>query len=282
MTFSAPPFTSTQRTLFFALFAFIAVMSSLGMFVVALPAGASYAVHDGELVVEAWIGPADMGRRVALADVQGAERLEVSGASRRAGTARGDFCHGKWHVEGLGNAWVAGTCGRDAVVVRTSSELWVLTPADPEAFLAGLEAGAGSFPAAPATRSAWLDWLWVAILLPVGLVALLAWRLSRQMQYEIAGGTLIVPAHFSPVRVGLSGARFRRGSLSWKTWRTAGTGMPGLLLGNFRSEGRKLHVAARGRDDGVFVVNQQEVFVTPEDTDRFCAALAEAGAVEER
>ncbi len=281
MTFSAPRFSPTQRTMFVAFFVFIAIVTSLGMAVVALPARVAYEVGDGELRVDAWVGPVPMGRSAPLADVEGAERTTLSQVSRRAGTARGDFCHGKWHVEALGNVWMAGTCGPDAVVVRVAGEPWVLTPADPAAFVAGLQSGSGSFPAAQGQRSAWLDFLWVFVLVPLGIVLGLAWKLSQDMEYKLEGNVLVVPAHFSPVRLSLAGARFRRGSLGWKTWRTAGTGMPGLLLGNFRTEGRKLHVAARGRENGVFVVNQQEVFVTPESVDDFCAALVNAGAREE-
>ncbi len=157
------------------------------------------------------------------------------------------------------------------------------------------------FDAPPSTAAAWMPALFAITLLPfaallpilwsgpasalvviagvalaLSLLLLAVWRrLKQPMRYQIVRGSLIVPAHFQPVRVSLANARVTVGPGSG--WRVAGTAIPPFLLGTFADRHGLFHAAATA-EAGVWVHGDRRVFVSPADTPAFVTALVDAGA----
>lgn len=282
MIFDAPPTPNWKRWLIAGPLVLGALGAAAGAFVVAAPARVSYTIAAGELTVHADLGPLALGRETPLTAIGGARREALHGARRVSGTSRWDFCHGDWRFSETGAAWVAGTCVADTVVLDVGEERWVLTPAEPEAFLAALDHGGGTFAAAANPRAPRGPELWalLAILIPLlGLFPWLGWRAARPLRYALDGSTLSIPGTLRDATLDLRGATFTVGPLG-RAWKLAGTALPGLLLGAFRAGGRTVHVAARDAKSGVLVVGKRALYVTPADMDGFCRALVDAGATQ--
>jgi hypothetical protein len=117
----------------------------------------------------------------------------------------------------------------------------------------------------------------VLYLLPTLGLLWLAPRLGRPLRYSVADGFLTVPAHLSPVRLRLAGARYASGTGTGV--RMGGSSVPGLYLGRY-VDGKGAYHCAATADVGVWVAEgQRRVFVTPADEGAFVAALEAAGAV---
>ncbi len=277
--FEAPPSAAWMRWLAWLPLPLGILGAGVGIFVVAAPAHVAYTIAGDRLIVQADLGPLALGRDAPLSDVHGARREALHGARRVSGTSRGDFCHGDWRFTETGPAWVAGTCVSDTVVLEVGQERWVLTPAEPEAFLAALDHGGGTFAAAanPGALGP-LRWLLPVLLLPLlALTPWLGWRTSRPLRYALSGGTLSVPGTLRDPELELAGATFTVGPLG-RAWKVGGAALPGLLLGSFRAGGRTVHVAARDAKSGVLIAGKRTFYVTPADMDGFCRALVDAGA----
>ena len=270
-----------SRTGLFALLAIGAVIPLFGAIftcVVAFaPTTMRYELGADALVVEARLGPLGGAHTYPRETVRDAEAMTFPGGTRSFGTAIPGYCEGEWHVAGA-SARVVTNCGPAVVRLRAGDETLFLSPPDPAAFIADLQAGRTRVDALPpAPRGGFLGGLAVVV---VGAGALTAWIFSRLprggLSYRIADGTLTVPAHLKPVSVALAGTRAHRGRL--KGWRVAGTAIPGVLyLGGFRSDG-PFHCAATRVEDGWWVESAtRRVFVTPVDMEGFGRALVEAG-----
>lgn len=280
MEFDAPPTTSWKRWLTVVPLVLGGLGAAAGAFVVAAPARVSYTIAAGELSVQADLGPLALGRETPLSAIGGARREALHGARRVSGTSRWDFCQGDWRFTETGPAWVAGTCVADTVVLDVGQERWVLTPAEPEAFLSALYHGGGTFPAAAnltAPRGPELLVLLVVLLPVLALLPWLGWRAARPLLYTLEGGTLSVPGTWRDATLDVRGATFAVAPLG-RAWKIAGTALPGLLLGGFRAGGRTVHVAARDAKSGVLITGKRALYVTPADVDGFCRALVDAGA----
>lgn len=250
--------------------------SGVGAYVLLAPTSLAYVVEADALVVDAHLGALDQGERFPRDALRDARRVTLRDARRTAGTGLPGYCTGRWRFAEVGPAWTATSCGADAVVILGPDGPIVLTPADPDAFLATLTtpgATARFDPVSAPPRGAHVATVAVLLgLLALLPLALLAWILGRPMVYRVEDGTLVVPAHFRPVRVRLAGARVTRGPLGGAL-RLAGSALPGFYLGLFRASGRNLHVAATDLKEGVLVEGDRTVYVSPADLDAFCAAI---------
>lgn len=280
MDFEAPPMAGWKRALAWIPVALGALGALIGGGVLFAPTHVAYTLGPDTFTAQASLGPLDLGRQALRSEVRGGRRQALHHGLRTAGTARGDFCQGKWWFDETGPAWVAGTCVPDTVVVDVGDEHWVLTPADPAAFLAALDGGAGEFAAAPNPDSQTTGAILLLGLLLLPLVVifpLIGRRLSQPLVYRIVGATLSVPGNLWTTHLKLDGATFTHAPLG-RAWRLAGTALPGLLLGAFRAGGKHVHVAARDLKTGVRIDGTRSVYVTPADVDAFCAALVRGGA----
>lgn len=256
----------------------------IAMYAVFSPHHVLYRMDESTVVVEADAGRWHQGTAFDRADIREAREVRLTGGRRTNGTAIAGYCQGSWRYDTLGAVWQATTCGADAVAIEVSGrdpQTVVLTPADRAGFLAALATpgSVSDWDPAPAEES--LGFLWVlpvVMLAGVGTLVLVVMKIARPLVYEIDGSELVVPAHFSPVRVPLAGATVKAEALGW-AWRVAGSALPGFYLGLFaRKEGR-FHAAATDRKDGLFVEGGgKRVYVSPADPAAFVAALEAVGA----
>lgn len=269
--------TRAQRIFALSILAFVVLALMGGLGVAVLPSPVSYTLTPTELRVDAMLGPFNLGDSVPRADLGAATPIHIETASRARGTATSVLCQGSWKINEEW-VWLATTCGREALRIDVGEAPWVIAPADPEGFLAALNGGEGTFPAAKPGPNHLRTGAMIPFAVVLAFTVWLVARLSRPMEYRIEGAHLVVPAHFKDVRIPLLGATFKTEDLDW-VWRSAGSGMPGLLLGSFRVGSRKIHIAARARRGGISVEKgKQAVYVTPADAQAFCAALVENGA----
>lgn len=277
--FPAPRPGTKALVLLLAVGGALPILGALLLCVVAFaPTSMRYTLDADGLTIEANLGPLGETRTYPRAELGPAEVTTFPGGTRAFGTAMPGYCEGEWTVPG-GRARLMTDCGRDVVRIEAAGETVYISPPDPAAFVADLRAGQSRVDTLPpAPRSGFLGGLAVVV---VGAALATVWIFSRVprggLLYTVADGTLVVPAHLSPVRLPLSGARAHRGPM--KGWRVAGTALPGVLyLGNFRSDG-PVHCAATRLDDGWWIEGSHRVYVTPADMDGFGRALAAAGVV---
>lgn len=266
----------------------ILLLPILGMFVamyaVFAPHHVAYGVDESVVVVEADAGRWHQGTVFDRADIRDAHQVRLSSGRRTNGTAIPGYCQGHWSYPDLGAVWQATTCGADAIAIDVGGanpRTVVVSPADPAGFLAALATPGSVSEWEPAAGPEGPQFLWVlpvVMLAGVATLVLVVMRIVRPLVYEVDGGELVVPAHFSPVRVPLAGATVKAGALGW-AWRVAGSALPGFYLGLFaRKEGR-FHAAATDRKAGLFVEGGgKRVYVSPADAAAFVAALEAAGA----
>lgn len=269
-----------QKASAMLLLGIVSVALIFGFYIAFSPTTVGYAVANGELRVTASLGFWDSGRTTPVSAVSNVREIEIESARRTAGTAKGNFCQGRWRINDIDPAWVATTCVKSVVALDVGGETWVLSPANRSGFVAALNGGNGDFVATTGQPMPGQSGLLIVVAVPIAFTFWLVTRLARPLSYRIEAGKLVVPAHFKDVRVPLAGATFKKEALGFG-WRTAGTGMPGLLLGRFRFQGKKVQMAARDRENGVTVENAgRTVYVTPVDVVGFTRALASAGAKE--
>jgi hypothetical protein len=253
-----------------------------GVYVLLAPPSLAYRVGPDALVVDAHLGVIDQGRTIPRGDISDAHAARVTSARRTMGTGLPGYCQGRWDLGGIGTAWIATDCRPDVVVVETKDGTVVVSPPDRDAFLAVLAdpAGVGGFPVPARPRDHSLEAC--AVFLAAGLSSLVGafGRMYRRLKYKVVGDVLRVPRHFGELEVPLRGTRVHRGSLTGAL-RIGGSALPGYYLGAFRMRGQGLHVAATRRTGGFIVEGPRRVYVTPEDSAGFLAAVARAGAIVE-
>lgn len=261
----------------------VLVLVGVGLLLLA-PRRLAYTLSADALLVEAALGPVDMGRSVPRASIQAARQVTLSGARRVAGTAMPGFCHGRWRFDDIGTVWLAGTCGPEAVLVEVQGEdrPVVINPADPAALLAALQdGGTGRFDPLP-TQAPDAEWLLVSLLLllPVGGTGALVVLSPRRLRFDVGEGALLVRTLWGTRRVPLSGATVRPDPAARPTLRMFGIGMPGHQVGRYRIGGRTAQLYLSNVKHAVWVEPAQglPVLVSPEDVDGFLAAAKAQGA----
>jgi Bacterial PH domain len=260
----------------------VAVLGSLALGTSAI----SYTIGGGALVVT----PGDLfsaPRTVQLADVTEARRVTLRGGRRTSGTALPGHCTGRFTYPELGAVWQATDCTAGGVLVRASGadRPIVVTPPDPEAFLAALRAGTETAITLPPPDPSMRIGI-AAIMIPTFLVlavmlGALILRGPSRMRYLVGDGALEVHTIFGKKRWATAGARAKeyrpRGFL-----RVAGAALPGYHTGIFRESGQSTRLYATDPTRVILFEGPARVMLSPEDRGGFLEALRAEGVEIER
>jgi hypothetical protein len=247
---------------------------------------ASYTLGDGKLVVRS--GDLFWGTRaVALSDVTDVRVVALRGGRRTSGTGLPGFCAGHYSYPDLGGVWQVTTCAGRGVLLRAQgqAEPIVLSPPDPDAFVASIRAGTPlSFVLPPPDKGPLLAILMVVA--PLGIIGTL--MLSALMlfgpgriRYRVGDGAFEVRTLFGRKRWQTAGARASAYTPSAMI-RIAGVGAPGYRTGIFNESGKTTRVYATDTERVVLFEGEARVIVSPEDRVGFLRALEEEGVAIER
>jgi hypothetical protein len=251
-----------------------------------LPSSVRYTVTEDRLTVVTRTGLLSGDRSVRRADVERASLATVRGGRRTNGTAMPGHCTGSFRFADIGDAWAAGNCSPEVVVVRVRGDArpLILTPPDRQAFVAALLTGT-PMTVEPAPVEAPPNW-WLFKLLALtplatvvigpGIFALSSARLG----YAVGDGELEVRTAFARRRISLRGATARP-YRPRRLARIAGSNLPGYNTGFFRGEEGTVRVYASTVEEGVLIEGRRRVFVSPADRAGFLDALRTAGTLVE-
>ncbi|MEO7330701.1 MAG: PH domain-containing protein [Minicystis sp.] len=266
----------------------VVIVPMLGLAAITLSlAQASYTFADGALIIDS--GDLFSGARtLRLADISDAQVVVLSDGRRTAGTALPGLCAGRFSYPEHGAVWQVTDCGGRGVLLRSPSEPVpiVVSPPDPQAFLALLHNGADARIVFPPPNQGPLRLLGLivaplAILTIVGVSVLLLLGPSR-MRYRGGEGFFEVHTLFSKTRWPTEGASAKAHTPSGLV-RVAGTGAPGYFTGRFREGGKWARVYATELGRVVlFESGEVRVIVSPEDPVELLRALEEEGVSVDR
>lgn len=244
---------------------------------------ATYTIGEGAVQVRS--GDFFAGdRSLKIADLVEARVLVLQGGRRTAGTALPGYCAGRFSYPDLGAVWQVTDCRRRVLLLRASAgEAPVLiSPPDPEAFLASIRAGTPTQVALPPPDKGPVRAL-LLVLAPVaviasGLVSALMLLGPSRMRYLVGDGAFEVRTLFGRKRWPTAGAQAKAHTPSGLR-RVAGTGAPGYYTGVFRESGQTTRVYATDVTRVVLFEGQARVIVSPEDPVEFLRALEAEGVV---
>lgn len=246
----------------------------------------SYAITDGALVVRS--GELFSGSRtVRLADITEARVVTLQGGRRTAGTALPGYCAGRFSYPDLGAVWQVTNCTARGVLVRASGEErpLVVSPPDPQGFVALLEAGTPTTitMSPPDTGALRLIALVIVplVFLSVLMVSAVLLLGPSRMRYLVGDGALEVRTLFGRQRWSTAGARARAYTPA-RLLRVAGTAAPGYYTGMFREAGQPTGVYATDTERVILFEGPRRVLVSPEDRVEMLKALEEQGVVIEK
>jgi hypothetical protein len=252
---------------------------------VALASGSNritYAIAGGTLTVDSG-SRFDGVRTIPLARVHERSVVSLQGARRSRGTSMAGYCTGRWSYPALGTVWQATNCSSPGVLLVTSDGDLpvVVTPPDPAAFIAALEAGQDLRIALPQTDATILRVLPVVgavfALVMGGIVVGLMLLGPGRMAYRVGEGRLEVSTLLGRRSWPLQELRARPHSPR-VTLRVAGTAAPGYYTGLFRVDGTSTRIYATDLKSGVLLEGPARVYLSPEDVPGFLDALRVAGA----
>jgi hypothetical protein len=242
----------------------------------------TYALTAGTLTVDSG-SRLDGVRSVPLGLIGDRRVVSLRGGRRTRGTGMEGYCTGRWSYPELGTVWQATNCpGSGVLLVTADGELpIVVSPPDPEAFLAALESGKDfgiELPAADATLIRALPLFGAAFALVTGgMVAALMLLGPGRMAYLVGEGQIEVRTLFGRKSWPLAGLRARPHRPA-VTLRVAGTGAPGYYTGMFRVDGTLTRIYATDLKAGVLLEGPARVYLSPEDVAGFLDAMRAAGA----
>ena len=251
--------------------------------IVWLPRAIRYEVSADSLRVMLRTGWWRTGSEVPTAAITRARPVELGPGRRTVGSTMPGYCVGSYVFAGLGEVWLATSCGRSAVLVEVAGQPRpvVVAPADRDAFLAALSSRrAATF--APAAGPPMPGWTAIRLLslLPVLLIPLLVatfFIAPGRLRYEVGQGELLVRTLIGTKRFPLAGATARR-LTPGRIFKVAGNGLPGYYTGWYRLDGGSARVYATRLVDGVLLEGTKRVFVTPAEVEAFMEELRRNGA----
>jgi hypothetical protein len=281
--FRPPVRPSLFRSVFSGVVALMLVVSAAAMLVLASSSNqVTYAIAGGTLMVDSG-SHFDGARTIPLTLVHDRRVVALAGGRRTCGTVMAGYCTGRWTYPELGTVWQAGNCSSQGVLITTlDGDLpVVVTPPDPEAFVAGLDARSDLTIALPAADAAGLRIFLAAaavfsLLMAALLVSLLLLGPGR-MVYGVGEGRLEVRTLFGRRSWSLHGLRARP-HVPRVTLRLAGTAAPGYYTGLYRVDGSNTRIYATDLKSGVLVEGPARVYLSPENVAGFLDALRAAGA----
>ena len=209
--------------------------------------------------------------------------VDLSGGRRARGTSAAGICTGHYWYPEHGTVWQATSCARRGalLVVEGEERPIVLTPPDPEAFVATVRAGTDADIVLPPGDPLLLKVVpgVVALLLVVTSSMLIAVFLlgPTRMRYVVGDGRLEVHTLFSRTSWPLEDARARPHTPK-VTLRLVGTAFPGYYTGIFRADGATTRLYATDLVSGVLLEGPARVYLSPADPTAFLTALHAAGA----
>jgi len=243
----------------------------------------SYTVQAGTVTIDS--GSFIDGKRTfPVASVTDAHELTISGGRRTRGTGAPGLCTGLWWYPAVGDVWQATNCSSHAVLLQVTGEERpiLLTPPDPDAFIAQLSSGTDAsvvLPPGDATLMRVVPGVGALVLvLSAVLVVLLFIAGPTRMRYVVEDGKLSIETIFSRRTFEARELRARLHVPS-VTFRLAGSAFPGYYTGLFRADGATTRVyATQLKSEGVLLEGPARVFLSPEDPAALLKALEEAGA----
>ena len=263
--------------------AFVAAAAATVPGIVWLPRAIRYDVSADSLRVMLRTGWWRTGREVPLAAITSVRPIELGPGRRTMGSTMPGYCVGSYTFVGLGEVWLATSCGRAAVLVEAAGQPRpvVVAPADRDAFRAALSSRrAATFAPPPGTPMPGWNVVRLLSLLPVLLIpALVAtfFVAPGRLRYEVGQGELLVRTLIGTKRFPLAGATARR-LTPGRIFKVAGNGLPGYYTGGYRLDGGSARVYATRLADGVLLEGTKRVFVTPAEVDAFVEELNRNGA----
>lgn len=214
------------------------------------------------------------------------ERMTLTGGSRLFGTGLPGLQQGRWRFNEIGPAKTYTTL-RDpqpVLVLYTTPEPFVISPADPDAFLAAWNSG-GTGVFEPVDGRAWVGASIGVTLIGTLAVVLVSFFISllrspKTMVYELDDEALLLKlSWFSKARIPLGSIRgVRVDSPKGSPSRIWGGDMPGLYFGSFtwRGIGRNVRLFATELKPMVFIETATQIYgISPAERDEFVADLTQ-------
>lgn len=220
---------------------------------------------------------------IALDAVTAVWRPEtLSGAVRKFGTATSNLRTGRWSFRETGDITLFATRLDTLVVIDAGGRRYGVTPEDPEAFIAALEARApATFEPLGGTGRASASMLIPILVVVVAAVVTLyatgiAGGFPQKLRYELGPEGLAIRTGFRPVHVAYSEVeRVEVASPSGYPIRLYGTAVGSLLWGRFRwpAAGPNLHLYCTRMKPLVLLHlrDGRTIGITPEEDERFVA-----------
>lgn len=222
--------------------------------------------------------------RIDRASVERVEVIEApAGARRIVGTSIPGLYQGRWSLEGTGSVSLYATSLERLVVIETPEGNWGISPEDPGAFMAALEAGeTGSFAPAPrndVTRFAVLGALPLVIALVVAVAIFRVLRIGRRIHYELTSKELLIHGGRTPIALPYRKIKSVQLAIpAGRPLKSFAISTPGLYWGSFRwpqaAPNLKLH-ATQLRPLVLVECGETTYGLSPEKAEKFVAALKE-------
>lgn len=232
--------------------------------------------------VEIEYGPTPV--RINRDDIASAEiHTELTRGVRVGGTAMPGLYDGRWQFAETGRISLYASSRKPMVVLREHrGQVWGITPADPEGFLAALEGGRTGEWAPKRDGSPWGTYAVILTLVPLLFlvipVLLYYMRLPEQIRYTLTEESLVVSG--GRVRLVLPYGQISRVQaepIKGGPFRKFGAALPGLLWGKFhwRQAGGAVELYATRQQPLVLITaGTKRVGITPEEQERFVAELS--------
>lgn len=240
--------------------------------------GITYEVTPAKVIIHYSPGPVE----IPLPQIAEAYILEHPTEVRRLnGTAVRGAYQGRWSFAETGRLLLYATATERVVILRTATDTYGVTPADPAGFITAMQLAAPKRFEPVRGASPWRTVL-PLILLPLLLIPtvgimLYYVRLPHSIRYVLEDDAVVV--HGGRVHLRLPYGQITRvegGPLKGAPMRVYGAALPGLYWGNFtwRAAGGKLKLLATRYKPIVLVqTNALTVGVSPEEHDRFVTEL---------
>ena len=257
----------------------LVLLTAVGLTTELFGHGPTYTLSHGAVTFDS--GSFYSGKRTfAASDVTDARVVALQNGIRTNGTGAPGLCAGHFRYSNLGDVWQANRCEGTGVLVsvRGQDEPLLVSPPDPEGFIAQLRAGTDMVVTTPGAGPSLVMLIPIGALVSVFFVAAVFAFGPRAMRYVIDGSDLRIETLFSkrtyPARE--LRARLHVPSVSIRLW---GTSFPGYHTGLFRESGETTRITATDvRSEGVLVEGPARLFVSPADVRAFLVALEHAGA----
>lgn len=219
---------------------------------------------------------------IRLPRIDAVSKVIIRNGTMRFGTGKPGYCVGFWEYPRLGEVWQATTCGETGVLIHATGQASpvLLTPADPDGFIAALQQlRDGVFPPESHRDGALATAvIHVILFLVLGGALVVAFFVApRRLGYSVATGTVSIQTLFHRREIELAGARVRP-HRPLEGARTSGVPLPGHVVGSYLLDHQPTWVYASRIGPGALIEADGRFFINPDDVDGFLAACEAEGA----